>query len=339
MRGGAAPFTVGAWFKLNHLGPPATAHQYAGLFAIGSTAANQHFYLRANSWGHVTGCPSQVLGKFTLGLDNSGDYWWCNPAAEDTPTGVWMHVVGTFDGRNAIIYVNATVVLQATISPPSLTTDLEFAGDPYGSSNLDAVIDEAVLYNRALPESEVQELFAEHQGFNTPEVADREFGHIASYTFDDDTGCGTSITDVTGHGNDLTAIDGYCTLDGINGVGYQILGHTAPPLARSSLNRYSGFSQPFTLSMWYKRNSVVGSYDALMGVGATGDNEHIYLRERSWGHTNVRCRPTRHKCFQYANTVVLLSYRDAPLPRATRSHWVMIALLEIRGSATQMVRR
>jgi len=74
----------------------------------------------------------------------------------DVLEGEWNHVVGTFDGVTARLYFNGEEVNSKVQSGPVLDHDVPFsvaAGATWG--RLDGVIDEAALYDYALPPGRV----------------------------------------------------------------------------------------------------------------------------------------------------------------------------------------
>lgn len=85
------------------------------------------------------------------------------PFANKLNLGVWTHVAATFDGSSSKLYINGAKVAQknnlsgniAQTSHP-LTIGDESA---FGGRNINADIDEALVYNKALTESEIQALY------------------------------------------------------------------------------------------------------------------------------------------------------------------------------------
>jgi len=77
-------------------------------------------------------------------------------------TNVWYHAACVFDGSNVVLYVDGS--LKDMQSQASILTDsniIRIGAEIYGGTNFyfDGVIDEIRLYNRALTEGEIQQLY------------------------------------------------------------------------------------------------------------------------------------------------------------------------------------
>jgi len=94
---------------------------------------------------------------FNAGADGAGPV-----STEAIPLNTWSHIVGTFDGTTANIYVNGVLMDSdtATGSIPSSSNDL-FIGNSVDLSDrgFDGLIDELAIYTRALTSEEVASLF------------------------------------------------------------------------------------------------------------------------------------------------------------------------------------
>jgi hypothetical protein len=74
----------------------------------------------------------------------------------------WFHVLGTFDGSSLKIYVNGnlegTIPFSGTIN--DVTSDVSIGNSYAGSSEyFNGIVDEVRIYNRALSEEEIKELY------------------------------------------------------------------------------------------------------------------------------------------------------------------------------------
>jgi concanavalin A-like lectin/glucanase superfamily protein len=78
------------------------------------------------------------------------------------PLHEWLHLAITFNGTDAVFYVNGEPECQASASPNLSATGPLYVGfSPSGGDDfLNGLLDELRLYNRALALSEVRELFA-----------------------------------------------------------------------------------------------------------------------------------------------------------------------------------
>lgn len=125
---------------------------------------------------HYTPTPAEMLlaGRgdgqsgvlFGLSLVNGRARLRVRDVVVDAPSasasGTWTHVLGSFDGQRARLYVDGTLAGEAAATPPgSSTADLSFgalATSPGGAPTMTCgrmVFDEWVLYNRALSDAEI----------------------------------------------------------------------------------------------------------------------------------------------------------------------------------------
>ena len=85
------------------------------------------------------------------------------------PTNRWYHIVGTFNGSIMKLYVNGEFIgegngaLGSTAGYPLHIGECGYHG---ASENIKAIIDEVRIYNRALSEEEIQDLY-NYYGYNT----------------------------------------------------------------------------------------------------------------------------------------------------------------------------
>jgi hypothetical protein len=86
-----------------------------------------------------------------------------NLIQEDIPLGVWIHMMGVWDGKNAKYYENGKLRLEHPLPGAIDGGNLFFGiGDRADGENADTVqgfIDEVRVYDRALSNSEVQQNF------------------------------------------------------------------------------------------------------------------------------------------------------------------------------------
>ena len=87
-----------------------------------------------------------------------------NVPANSIPTNTWSHVVATFDGTTASIYINGQLV-SSTASPLGSIGDTVSAfnigyTDPFGTNRyFDGIIDEVAVFDEALTLNEIQEIY------------------------------------------------------------------------------------------------------------------------------------------------------------------------------------
>lgn len=99
-------------------------------------------------------CNEQQL-RFLVGPDDA-------VATQPLPTDSFFHAAGVYDGVNVSLYVNgqrvASKVASAMVAS-LMNAPLRLGGDSDGENNFDGVIDETRIYNRALSDSELLEIF------------------------------------------------------------------------------------------------------------------------------------------------------------------------------------
>ncbi len=124
-------------------------------------------------------------------------------------TGVWYHFVGIYDGmqmrlyRDGVAIANVFTAGTVSMSPADIHIGLRSAAN----ANLDGVIDEVRLYNRALTLEEVQALY--QQANSTPAVqiidnGDAAYSTVGSWLYSTGRGHGGDIQySAPGSGNDV----------------------------------------------------------------------------------------------------------------------------------------
>ncbi|MBN2376458.1 MAG: LamG domain-containing protein [Sedimentisphaerales bacterium] len=140
--------TVSAWIKLDNY------TYYAGIAGwvhdTGSTEAGYVLHTRAG-------------GDLSWGVKADGGFIYFGVAGN--PTGQWIHLVGTYNGSQQILYINGnahTTSNSGNIDWNPLGTD-GFEIGRYNDDNethyLDGTIDEVAVWNRALSQTEVNYLY------------------------------------------------------------------------------------------------------------------------------------------------------------------------------------
>jgi hypothetical protein len=148
----SGPFTAAAWVKV---GPPTGPGTYGVILSNDRDCCGTYngFSLWATFYDH---------GPALLAWNGSVVNTFTDPLAPAT----WAHVVGTFDGTTARVYVNGvlTIANAATVGSP-FTFDLWIGALGYQAPNYhtnDTSIDELLVLDRALTDAEVAALFASY---------------------------------------------------------------------------------------------------------------------------------------------------------------------------------
>ena len=115
-----------------------------------------------------------IVPFFLGGLSSEGDGFmiysggaWkiCNYGGR-MPANVWLHLVGTYDGTNMILYVNGTQKNKTAWAGPMPTnTQPVYIGDAFWASYMNSgMIDDVRLYSRAITSNEVVRLYNNGSG-------------------------------------------------------------------------------------------------------------------------------------------------------------------------------
>jgi hypothetical protein len=127
------------------------------------------------AWIDATALGGRIFDKITAGgingylLDTNGGKLRAiigNTAVLSTnalATGSWTHVAGVYDGANVTVYVNGAVAGMGAHTGfiPTNSLTLRLGADSAGGSLFTGVIDEARIYNRALPAADILALYDE----------------------------------------------------------------------------------------------------------------------------------------------------------------------------------
>jgi len=93
-----------------------------------------------------------------------------NPSTTSVDDGNWHYIVGVYDGSNIIIYVDSVAENNNNIGAETISTSIEnlFVGSREGQRQyFNGIIDEVRIYNRALSEEEISDLYNNY-GYTTP---------------------------------------------------------------------------------------------------------------------------------------------------------------------------
>ena len=98
-----------------------------------------------------------------FGVFLGGDTGWVITTAAPVPLNQWSHVVGTFDGTSAFIYLNGALAGMPTPAPglilPS-SNDLQIGHDPSDWWRyFNGLIDEATVYSSTLSPAQIQSIY------------------------------------------------------------------------------------------------------------------------------------------------------------------------------------
>ena len=173
--------------------------------------------LSAWIYRNSTGKYDCIIGKDNYSQNNGYSLWIYNDdkltfrfgssriyqSATAIPNNVWTHVTGTFDGTNAKLYINGTLVTTIAASAPSSNSGGLYLGTPQDAVgniafNFSGSLDEVSIWNIALTQSQIQaNMMAELIG--------NETGLVAYYPFNQGVAAGdnssiNTVLDITSNG-------------------------------------------------------------------------------------------------------------------------------------------
>ncbi|MBC8468859.1 MAG: hypothetical protein H8D56_05255, partial [Planctomycetes bacterium] len=164
------------------------------------------------------------------GTTGGGGNGWFNGPTIITG-GAWHHFAGTYDGAEGRIYIDG-VLDAVTEATGQMNIEPENFWIGNNSQNVDrffhGMMDEVMLYNRALSDLEVMYL----AGKRVTPVDPGSTGLLAFWTCDE--GEGAVVGDASGNGRDGTIVNGDPVwVEGVNGTAVELVGPTlieVPPL-------------------------------------------------------------------------------------------------------------
>ncbi len=192
--------------------------------------------------------------------------------------GEWHYIVAVYDGIRARMYVDGIFEAESgidyTLGTKANDFKLKIGWDIYSSSrHFNGQIDDLRIYNRALNDSEIQELYKLGQQSQTVNL---NSGLVAHYEFEGDA------NDNSGNGNNGTEHGGVTYVDGVigkagsfDGVDDYISVLNTPSL---ELNRN------LTLSFWILPLEQLGhiSQPSYKGVPIVCKNKHTFNNYSAW---------------------------------------------------------
>lgn len=165
---GTAAFSIEAWVQLQAFGSNLVA------FIAGN------FYNNGSDQGWGLAIQNNGLIEFFRILN--GTYQGPSTAVNTMPLGQWVHLVGTYDGATAILYMNGQSVGSAASTQSVATAGNGFrvASNNGGSNMWNGMIDEVAVYNHALTPAQVLAHYnAAHFSTNAPTYSAAVSGQVA----------------------------------------------------------------------------------------------------------------------------------------------------------------
>lgn len=153
-----ASFSVSAWIYLNSL--PGANITYGIFCRANATPAARGYelYVNNNNDAIVANRNKIIWAIGPNGVSNKA-------VSTSVPTtAAWIHVAGTYNGTNAILYVDS--VRNATVASAYSANGTFYIGRRNTAANncMNGLIDEAIFYNRALTSTEVLSIYTPNIG-------------------------------------------------------------------------------------------------------------------------------------------------------------------------------
>jgi hypothetical protein len=190
-------------------------------------------------------------------------------------TGLWYHILGTFDGTTTKIYINGVEEASQTMTNQPSTMNAVYEIGRYGSEYpVDGKIALNRFYNRALSFQEIQQNFYVNSWKYDRGVVRKDmlfnldFGNAATYN-----GNGSFGIDISGNGNGGTFVNGTSWVNGYGG--YVDLDGTNDFVQLPVIN----LQQSWTLETWIWMDSDTSF--GIWGQGITQQSQGLHILYQS----------------------------------------------------------
>jgi|Napbiome12C3dose_1001474.scaffolds.fasta_scaffold00057_2 hypothetical protein len=93
------------------------------------------------------------------------------------PQGAWVHVVGTYNGSQGLIYINGVQKGTTTVTTPGNSTAITMGADMNHSFPFTGSLDDVRIYNKTLSTTEISDLYGSggnNQAYSTTNYANKE---------------------------------------------------------------------------------------------------------------------------------------------------------------------
>ena len=202
-------------------------------------------------------------------------------------TGSWNFIAVTQNNTAVTLYVNGSQIGTSTLPSINMNfggTNTNFLGTYLGGSRLlNGKIGNAQIYNRALPNTEIENLYDAGVPIYLPTSSIVNQGLTVYYDFSNPNsypGSGTTVYDLSGYGNNGTLTNGPTFSTDSGGA-----------LVFDGVDDYVQFTSTYagTICFWGIFDADIPGLGALVGVTATGDGG---LRQQNFSFRGVVGSPT-----------------------------------------------
>jgi hypothetical protein len=244
-----------AWFK-HKAPPPGNYHIIMGGSQL-EISINSNGYLRTGVY-----TDSRHVSDHGSGLND----------------GQWHYVGFTFDGNTKKSYIDGNFAGELSGITGTLTSSFSNRRiGRYGSSGtyyLNGIVDDIHIYDRALSESEIQDLYNDtnHTVINASQNDRVTDGLVGMWSFNGPDLSGTTATDVSGNGNDGTLTNGPQPTIGQVGQALDFDGSNDYILAHYNTSEI--INSDHTILLWTKSDEILGT--------SNSDRVTPYVDKESW---------------------------------------------------------
>ena len=194
----ASEFTISTWVKVN-----SSMSSFGDIISVGTYGGAISVYTDLNENSEF---PFPYM-KYNLNQSNSSNGWYdgINVSIEFDR---WYYVVGTYKDDTAKMYLDGQLIGQENMPDVNINYPIWLADRNFSSSysyNLDGFMDEVGIWDEELSQEEIQSYMS------TPPT-ESESGLVGYWNFNE--GTGTTLTDLSGNGNDGTIVGATWDEDG-----------------------------------------------------------------------------------------------------------------------------
>jgi hypothetical protein len=162
---------IGSTIDSLYFNGSANASLVTGNFNYGTNPRTIMAWARAtafNTYGHPFSYGTNATGQATgIAQNNTGTAWGTYSSGVEFFSGgsavalnTWYHVATTYDGTNATVYVNSSIIVGPTAKSWSIVQNLAYVGSYVGpGENWIGNIAQVMFYNRALSGSEILQIY------------------------------------------------------------------------------------------------------------------------------------------------------------------------------------
>ena len=295
-------FSFSAWIYSQ--GGDGTTPQNLFEATTATAGVNNEVYFEANM-------PAPM--RFGITDDSNGEHM---VASQPLNLNTWYYVVGTYDGAEQKIYIDGQLVAsEAWTNTFTINSNIQVGKDLQGGQYFNGIIDDIRIYNRAISQAEVTDLFTEG-GWSS-----LNSGLVAYYPFNG------NANDESFYGNNGTENGGVAlTTDRFGNADAAYSFDGVDDYIRVA-NNTSINPTSVSLNVWISINSISGEYDYILAnKGSSGDPPEDPYQIRITPMSEIEV------WFETSGNSQFVGLKSAPL--ATDEWYMVSATFDESGSVT-----